>query len=228
MKMREPVRYLLAIAPLVTTSFAWPVRAAAQTVVPVAQFRSIVLRGGGTLTLRRGPTQRVTMVQGSLRQTRVAIADDWLVIDRCARHCPREYHLEIEVVTPEIASLAVENGGMIQSRGAFPPQPAIEVSVDQGGAIDIRSMAAAGVEASVNQGGAIFTNPRDSLLASVTAGGNITYWGDAVVRSSTRHGGAVVKGTAADADKPLAELGPGISPMPPVPPIPPLPSIPSS
>jgi hypothetical protein len=50
--------------------------------------------------------------------------------------------------------------------------------------------------------------PQVVLSASVVNGGQITYWGDARIESSVRHGGAVTKGTAAEADRPLSELSP--------------------
>jgi hypothetical protein len=67
-------------------------------------------------------------------------------------------------------------------------------------------MTVASVTASVHSGGRIFTRPGTALSADVEQGGNITYWGDPVVESSVRYGGVVVKGTTADAERPLAEL----------------------
>jgi hypothetical protein len=75
----------------------------------------------------------------------------------------------------------------------------------------------------VYSGGRIFARPGTALSADVEQGGNITYWGDAAVKSSIRHGGVVERGTAADADKLLVELmGPQfVEPLAPVPPVPP-------
>jgi len=63
------------------------------------------------------------------------------------------------------------------------------------------------------------------LSAKVEQGGNVTYWGDPVVKSSVRFGGVVVKGTATDVDRPLVDLG--IEGPPPAPPIPPVPAVPA-
>jgi len=104
-------------------------------------------------------------------------------------------------------------------------QPEIRVGVSQGGTIDIRSMPVANVTASVYSGGRIFTQAEAALSAKVEQGGNVTYWGDPVVKSSVRFGGVVVKGTATDVDRPLADLG--IEGPPPVPPIPPVPAVPA-
>jgi hypothetical protein len=81
----------------------------------------------------------------------------------------------------------------------------------------------------VYSGGRIFTIPGDSMSAEVEQGGNVTYWGDAVVESSIRGGGVVERGTAANADKLLAELiGPQFveapAPIALLPPVAPLPS----
>ena len=188
----------LALAVLIV-----PIISAAQTTVPVPQFRSVELRNGGMVILRHGPSQRVTLLQGSVQQTSVEVDGDWLVIDRAKSVPHRNYRLEIEVVTPWIAEVSVQHGGTLQSRGAFPPQASIEASVSNGGTLDIRSIETDNVEAAVSQGGRIFLKADQSLVASVHQGGIITWWGDARVRRSVRHGGAVVQGAAADVDKPL-------------------------
>jgi hypothetical protein len=59
----------------------------------------------------------------------------------------------------------------------------------------------------VEHGGRILTVPQASLLATVTQGGAIIYWGDPQVRSSIQHGGVVQEGTADDIDAPLSEIG---------------------
>ena len=203
---------------------------AAQNVIPVEQFRSVELHSGGNVIVRHGKTQRVTMLEGSLRYSRVRLAGGQrLVIEKCVQECPRNYQMQIEVITPEISAVSVSNGGTVQSRGAFPAQAAIEAAVAQGGTIDIRSIPADAVDASVDSGGRIFTHPRETLAATVFSGGAITYWGNARVEQSVRDGGFVAKGTPADAGKPLSELNPpllDIAPIPPIPPIPPVPPIP--
>ncbi len=201
---------------------------AMQPGVPLtASFSAVELRNGGQVNLIHGQSQGVTLLKGDPQQTSITIGDDGrLVIDRCPTHCPRGHDFEVEVVTPGLAAIAVAEGGTIQSRGEFPHQVEIGVAVSQGGTIDIRSMAVANVTASVESGGRIFVKPESALSAKVEQGGVITYWGDAVVESSVRHGGVVASGTAADADKSLAELGPELAPpIPPTPPVPPVPAI---
>jgi putative autotransporter adhesin-like protein len=217
--------HLLAITQLFALVLAMPAPVVAQTAVSLAPFESVELRNGGEVILRHGPTQRVTLLKGSLDYTSVTIADGGrLIINRCKSRCPKGYELEIEIVTPDITGISVADGGTIQSRGNFPRQAKIGAAVRDGGTIDIRSMAADSVTASVEEGGVILTMPQTALFARVFDGGKITYWGDARVESSVRSGGAVTRGTAAEADKPLSELSPSLSlaPIPPVPPVPPV------
>lgn len=199
---------------------------AVQPEVPLtASFSSVELRNGGRVTLVHGRSQGVTLLKGDPEQASITIRDDGrLLIDRCPTHCPRNRDFEVEVVTPALAAIAVAEGGTIQALGEFPPQPEIGVSVSQGGTIDIRSVPVADVTASVYSGGRIFTRPGTALSAGVEQGGNITYWGDAVVESSVRFGGVVVRGAATDEDKLLAELmGPVFAePLAPIPPVPPV------
>jgi hypothetical protein len=193
--------------------------AAAQTTVPVAPFRSVEMHDGGHVILRHGATQRVTLLKGGVDCPRFTLADgDRLVIDKYKGQCSRGYKLEIEIITPYIDEIVASDGGVIQSRGSFPRQKEIEAAVRNGGTIDIRAIVTDRVTASVEEGGRILTKPQISLSASVASGGEITYWGDAHVESSVRNGGGVIKGTAAEADKPLSEFGPQVPPPPPVPP----------
>lgn len=211
---------LLAVTLLTALVLAVSAPVAAQTVVPVAPFRSVELHDGAEVILRHGATQRVTLLKGSTDYTLFTIADGGrLVIDKCKSRCPPGYALEIEIVTPDIAAILASDGGRIQSRGSFPRQAEIEAAVRNGGTVDIRSMVVDRVNASVEEGGRIFAMPQVALSASIVNGGEITYWGDAHVDSSVRHGGAVTKGTAAEADKPLSELSPPVL-IPPTPPTP--------
>lgn len=205
-----------------------PVQVGARTVVRLAPFSSVEIGDGSKVVLRYGPTQRVTFLRGSPDYTRLNVAPGGrLVIDKCRRACPRGYSPEIEIVTPSIARMSVANGGRIQSLGSFPRQAGVGVAVSHGGTIDIRSMAVESVTASVEQGGRIFTMPQRALVASISQGGNVTYWAGAQIQltSSVDHGGVVTKGSAADAYKPLSELSPAIPSLPHIPPPPPIRSL---
>ena len=230
------VALLIALAPLAGLMVVLAAVSAVASPVtlepgrPLAvSFSAVELRNGGTVNLIHGPSQRVTLLRGDPEQIAIAIgADGRLVIDRCPKHCPGRHDLAVEVETPGLATIAVAEGGTIQSRGEFPLQPEIRVGVSQGGTIDIRSMPVANVTASVYSGGRIFTQAGAALSAEVEQGGNVTYWGDPVVKSSVRFGGVVVKGTATDVDRPIADLGfKGPPPEPPEPPIPPVPAVPA-
>ena len=94
-------------------------------------FRSIELRGGGIVTVRHGATRRVR-VSGENSGRPIRSDGDELVIERCSRHCPRGHRIEVEIVTPEIARLAVTDGGLIRLVGDFPPQAAVAASVSSG------------------------------------------------------------------------------------------------
>lgn len=216
------MRYLPFLAcGLLVLSGIPSVRMAGQTTpiaVDVAPFRSVELRHGGRAFLRYGPTQRVTFLKGGPAETQVTVTSGGLLVEKCKRKCDRGY--ELEILTPDLARITVAEGGTIQSQGSFPQQAEIDVTVNNGGTIDVRSMSVASINASVISGGRIFTKPLAGLVASVVDGGIITYWGDAPVTSSIQHGGVITKGTTADAAEPLAGFSPVIAPVPPTPPRP--------
>lgn len=179
-----------------------------QTPLQLPAFNSIDVPNGGHVVLRPAQRQSVRLLKGSLDYTRVGVTDGGvLVIDKCSVKCPRGYRLEVEVLVPNVSRISFANGGWIQSLGSFAGQSDLAARVSHGGTVDVRSMAADRVTATVEQGGRILTAPRGSLLATVTQGGAITYWGNPRVQESVQHGGVVSKGSADELILPLSEIG---------------------
>lgn len=194
--------------------------AGAEAQAPAASnFQSVELRGGGTVTVRHAPARRVIVRSGGAGRA-IRYEGDKLVIDRCARPCPGGHRIDVEIATPRLAGLAVADGGLIQLDGGFPAQAEVAAAVSSGGTIDMRRLGAAHVTAAVVQGGRILASAGRELTAAVLDGGMVTYWGNPKVTSSVRRGGAVVRGSAADLRRPVAQLNPGMPPPPPVPPVP--------
>jgi hypothetical protein len=196
-----------------------PGLAAAQKSLQLPAFSSIEVSNGAHVAIRSGPAQRVTLLEGNLANSSVAVTDHVLVIDRCRDHCPRGYELEIEITVPELTKVSLANGGRVRTLGAFAPQSNLLARVAHGGTIDVRSMAAERVDAAVEQGGRILTVPRGSLIATVFQGGAVIYWGNAMVRRSIDHGGVVERGLAEELHVPLSDVGPAVVPPIPVHPV---------
>ena len=192
--------------------------ASAQTEVPVEPFRSVTLGDGGHVVIRHGAEQRVTLVEGDAD---IRVEGTRLRIGKC-RNCPRRSRPSIEIVTPVLDAVAVNDGGRLTLEGDFPRQAQLAAAVSNGGAIDARPLGADRVTASVGQGGMIFARPMQRLDAAVSQGGAITYWGDPVVHSAVDHGGVVQRGRAADAGRPLVDMMPHPPAPLPVPPVPPV------
>lgn len=163
-----------------------------------ASFQSVELRGGGEVVVRPGATQSVRLVQGDSAFTRITTANGRLVIERCPDRCPRDYRSRVEVTTPSLAALAVNDGGVLRVEGSFPRRPSLAVSVSHGGGLDARALAADEVAASVSNGGIILTSAERRLNGAVAQGGRISYWGSPAVTRSVRQGGVVERGRAGD------------------------------
>ena len=192
--------------PSPASSSSWPeITVDTPQATPLPPFTSVELNSVKAV-LQYGSPQRVTLLKGSEDISLITVTDERLVIDKCRNKCPRGYELQVEIVTPLINAIAIANGGLIQSRGDFPLQPAMSLAVSHGGTVDARTISANNITAAVNQGGRILANPQMTLAATVSNGGVITYWGNAQVTSSTEHGGVVTKGAADDADKPLSDF----------------------
>ncbi len=189
--MRKPLLLGAAVAALLTAA------ASAQTVVPLAPFKSVGLSGGGEVILKHGTVQSVTLLKGSTQFTRLTVKDDGnLQIDACNNNCPHNYDLQIEIVSPAIAAVAISGGGSIHAEGAFPASPRLEAAVEGGGVIDARAIPAAKVDAAVDGGGAIKVSASASLNAAVSGGGEIKYWGNPSVQQAVSGGGSVSHASA--------------------------------
>jgi len=183
------MRILLTVLPFALVS---AVPAIAAETVPVQAFRSIQLRGGGTVTVRPGPAQRVTIVNGSTQFTRVRVdSNGKLKIDACNERCPRHYNLKIEIVTPAAPDAGISGGGIVNYASGFRGTGHLAVAVNGGGQIDARAINATNVTAAVNGGGRVLTGRSEHLSAAINGGGEIRYSGSPHVSSAVHGGGAV-------------------------------------
>ena len=180
------------LLPLMAVSLAISMPAVAAETVGVPGFRSVELRGGGNVTLRRGPVQRVIITSGSSAYTQFRVVrNGQLKIDACNDRCPRHYNLEILIESPRVPDVAVTGGGNINVAPGFAAQPNLAAAVTGGGRIDTRPVGVSSVSAAVSGGGLIVTNAMSSLHAAVSGGGSIRYTGNPRVSSAVQGGGAV-------------------------------------
>ena len=122
-----------SIVPLFTCALLAAAPALATEVVPVPHFKGVELRGGGEVVVQRGPVQRVTLVEGSSRYTRVRVLrDEKLTIDICNSECPRNYRLKVIVESPNLPLLAVDAGGKVSTAGGFGGQQEVVAAVNGG------------------------------------------------------------------------------------------------
>jgi hypothetical protein len=181
-----------SVLPLLAAVVAASSPAVAIEHVPVSPFRSVELRGGGEVTVRRGPLQRVTIVEGSSQFTRIYLDPQRkLRIDACDSRCPQRYRLKIDIQSPTAPDVAISGGGAIRSGGGFAPQRTLSAAVHGGGTIDVRSVQVADVSAAVHGGGQIFVRPLSSLSAAVLGGGQVRYAGNPQVSRAVQGGGQV-------------------------------------
>jgi hypothetical protein len=180
------------LLPFVIAVLALPAQTRAAENVSVSAFRSVDLRGGGDVTIVRGPVQRVTILSGSSQFTHIYLEKEGqLRIDACNSRCPRNYPLQIRIESPSVPSVAIEGGGTIVAARGFAPQAHVAAAVHAGGTIDLRAVDAASVSAAVNAGGDIYVRPRVNLSAAVNAGGDIHYSGHPSVSMAVSNGGEV-------------------------------------
>jgi hypothetical protein len=186
--MRYPVG--LFLMPLAVSAPALAVET-----VPVPRFNAVELRGGGEVTLREGPVQRVTLLEGSTQFTGIRVErEDKLRIDACNERCPPQYRLRVLIESPRIPrTLAVSGGGKIMATSGGVERE-LTLAVSGGGVIDTTAVASDVVTAAVNGGGRINTRPRNVLTAAVNGGGEVRYWGNPAVTTAVHGGGTIRPG----------------------------------
>jgi hypothetical protein len=181
-----------SLVPLFTIAFVASAPALATENISVPAFRSVQLRGGGEVSLRPGPVQRVTIVEGSASITRFRVGrDGQLKIDVCDGNCPRNYRLRVDIQSPSAPDVAIAGGGLIRASGGFPAQRQLSAAISGGGKIDVLAVSAGSVNAAVHGGGLISVRARSSLSAAVNGGGEVRYAGNPAVSSAINGGGAV-------------------------------------
>jgi hypothetical protein len=176
--------------------FALPLAASAPALaielVALPHFDAVELRGGGEVAVVPGPAQRIALVEGSTRFTRMRVERGGeLIIDTCSVDCPHLYRLRVEIQSPKVPDLGVSGGGEISVRSGFAPQAQLSAAVDGGGRVDTRALEAADVSAAVNGGGELLVRARSTLSGAVNGGGLVRYWGDPRVSSAIAGGGAI-------------------------------------
>jgi len=185
--------HLLAAAAVLASVPA--IAAAAEGAVSVDKFNAVELRGGGTITIRQGPVQRVTVIQDTSGKSSVEVVDRGdggkLVLSSCHGVCWGPNRFEVEVVTPVMSSVTINGGGHIVAEGAFAPQGAISAAIHGGGIIDLKSMPAQSASAQIHGGGKIVVAAQSSLSAGIYGGGSIRYVGQPAVSTSIHGGGSV-------------------------------------
>jgi hypothetical protein len=186
---------LRSILPLFALALVASVPAVAGELVPVPQFDSVQLRGGGSVVIVPGPSERVTILEGSSRFTRMQVdRHGSLKIDVCNEYCPQHYRLRVEIQSPRVPVMAVDGGGAIDVAGGFGAVRALTLAVNGGGRIDTRAVDASDVTAAVNGGGQLLVRARSGLTGAVRGGGSIRYWGDPAVTSAIDGGGSIKPG----------------------------------
>jgi hypothetical protein len=183
------------IFPLLALAFVASVPALAGELVPTGQFDAIGLEGGGTVSIVPGPAQRVTILEGSSRYTRIYVEHGRsLRIEACNRDCPQHYRLRVEIQSPSVPTLAVDGGGVIAVAGGFAPEHHLVAAVNGGGRIDTRAVEVGDVTAAVSGGGELLVRAASRLTGAVRGGGTVRYWGNPEVTSAIEGGGSVRPG----------------------------------
>jgi hypothetical protein len=180
---------LLAAAAVLTAA---PAIASAATVVPVDRFNALELHGGGTITIRQSPVQRVTLIDDNRGRARAEVASGGrLILSSCRGTCWGPGHFDVLVETPVMSSVSIMGGGHIVSEGAFAPQGSVSAAIHGGGVIDLKTMPAQSASAAIHGGGKILVAAQNSLSAAIYGGGSIRYLGQPAVSTSIHGGGSV-------------------------------------
>lgn len=169
-----------------------PALANAATVVPVGKFSSLELHGGGTITIRQAPVQKVTILEATSDRASVEVVGDGkLILAPCRGACWGANHFDVLVETPVMSAVSIMGGGHIVGEGNFAPQGSVSAVIHGGGVIDLKTMPAQSAAAAIHGGGKIIVSAQSALAASIAGGGSIRYLGHPAVSTSIHGGGSV-------------------------------------
>ena len=182
---------MLAAATAAALTIA-PAIASAQTVEQVGKFTGVELHGGGTINIRQGSVQRVTLVSGDPREANFEVdSRGHLIASPCRSSCWGMRHFEVDIETPDLNEVAIYGGGHITAKGAFPAATAMSVTIHGGGDIDVKDVPAQATSVEIHGGGKILVSAQNSLQAAIHGGGAIRYAGHPAVNSEIHGGGSV-------------------------------------
>lgn len=181
---------LLASAGLLFASPAF----AGQT-LSLEPFSGVTASDGARVIVRHGGAQQVTITEGDNQQSLVEVRGTSLVIEGCRHWCSHDYHLTVEITTPELTAVKAEDGASITAQGQFPGQNNLATVAEDGGSVDVRAMRAANASAKAEDGGDIDVSATSTLSAVAEDGGNITYYGHPTVNLHSDDGGNIEQGS---------------------------------
>jgi hypothetical protein len=187
MSKSTPVLFAIALFAAV------PACASEQVALP--QFSFVELRGRADVAVVPGATERVTVVDGNTRTSRLHVdAEQRLVIETCATACPASYRLRVEIQSPHVLPIAIKDGGQIIVASGFPAQDKLFAAVDGTGRLDTRALKVGDVFAAAKGGGELLVRADTNLFGVSEGGGRIRYWGTPRLMTKGASGGVVQSG----------------------------------
>ncbi|MCI5044090.1 MAG: DUF2807 domain-containing protein [Aquisalinus sp.] len=157
--------------------------------VQISPFSTLVLRGGGEVSIRPSTAWSATVVQGG--DLVAMYTDDGDLLIECKRPCRSNARRVIEIRVPSTPNLRIENGGVINIAAGFPAQTNLTAAVTAGGTINAFELGAADVSATVRGGGTINVTATATLRANVLGNGTVTYEGSPRVQQDITGRGQV-------------------------------------
>jgi len=179
---------------LIAIPFLLGSAAFAGTAVPVSHFSDLKAHAGADVKVVYGSAQRVTVISGDLKKGHVEVKDGHVLdISGCSgMFCWSSHKFEVEVVTPQVASVTADSGADVNASGNFPKQAHLSVQAHSGGDVDVRAIPADTVDAQASSGGDARVNALATLNAQANSGGDVHYSGHpAHVNSQSNSGGDV-------------------------------------
>ncbi|WP_306251330.1 GIN domain-containing protein [Parvularcula sp. IMCC14364] len=158
--------------------------------IQLSPFSTLVLRGGGEVTVRPSTAWSATVVQGG--DLVAMYTDDGNLLIECKRPCRGNARRIIEVRVPYATDLKIENGGVINVSAGFQAQQKLTAAVTAGGTINAFDLQAADIEATIRGGGTINVTATTTLTANVLGNGIVTYGGAPRVRQDITGRGQVL------------------------------------
>lgn len=185
---RERLRFVVMVGAL---ALATAIRAETQPAHPPTPIRTLQVEGAQKVELHYAPQPEWQVPEAAGASFyQVDVKGETLRV-QCADPCQTPHSTPLRVGLPYLEQLQLRNGGHLTVASRFPVREHLDISVESGGTLDAKHLAALHVRVKLRRGGEIQVTACASLEGTLRDGGVLRYRGHVRPELDVQQGGEV-------------------------------------